>query len=266
MMKYSRFDSGFVFGHDRNVKHLGTHSLASHYHNLFEVYYITDGTCTYFVDGKTYLLKGGDIILVPEGVIHNTEYVNSVHSRMLINCSESFVPHALRQRLTTMTPLFRNKYPAEEIKYIFRKIEREYHGERDLQKLACYTHLLFYTICENENKYIPTKSGIEYMEKALDYLSRNFASGITLGEISRECSVSPEHFSRTFKKETGFTFCEYVNLLRLKKAEAMLKEHPAMSIAEVSSKCGFNDSNYFSTKFKKMYGVSPKKLQMDSQD
>ena len=263
-MKYTEFDTDFLFHHDKNVKHIGTHSLASHYHNLFEIYYITDGSCTYFVDNKTYSLKPGDIILIPEGVIHNTEYVSTVHSRMLINCSPGFVPASVREKLNSMLYLFRNSYIADEIKYIFRKIETEFNSGANAEKLKCYTQLLFYTLTENENKYLPTKSGIEYMEKALEYINKCFTSSMNLNDIAANCSVSPEHFSRTFRRETGFTFCEYVNLLRLRKAESMLKQYGNMPIAKISAECGFNDSNYFSLKFRKMYGVSPKKLQLEN--
>ena len=261
-MKYTGFDIDFHFHHDKNVKHIGTHSLASHYHNLFEIYYITGGSCTYFIDNKTYSLKPGDIILIPEGIIHNTKYSGSAHSRMLINCSWDFVPQSVKEQLKDILYLFRNSYIADEIKYIFAKIEKEYNGKRNPEALKCYTHLLFYTITENENKYLPTRTGIEYMMRSLEYINKNFTSNISLDSISAMCSVSNEHFSRTFKKETGFTFCEYINLLRLRKAESMLKHYPNMPIAEVSAKCGFNDSNYFSLKFRKMYGISPKKLQI----
>lgn len=50
------------------------------------------------------------------------------------------------------------------------------------------------------------------------------------------------------KKETGFGFSEYLNLLRLQYAETLLQQSDKLSISE---QCGFNDSNYFSVKFKK---------------
>ena len=70
-------------------------------------------------------------------------------------------------------------------------------------------------------------------------------------------SVSAEHLSRSFKRETGFGFKEYITLLRLKNAEELLKTRKNMSISEIAFLCGFNDSNYFSDKFKRTYGISP---------
>ena len=46
--------------------------------------------------------------------------------------------------------------------------------------------------------------------------------------------------------------------------EYMLKNEPGRSVNGVAFACGFNDSNYFSYKFKKAYGKSPKKISKKS--
>ena len=84
-------------------------------------------------------------------------------------------------------------------------------------------------------------------------------SDLKLTDVAEEVSISPEHLSRVFKKETGFGFSEYLSLVRLQKAEELLKSEKDLSISEVAYHCGFNDSNYFSEKFKRSYGVSPLK-------
>ena len=84
-------------------------------------------------------------------------------------------------------------------------------------------------------------------------------SEISLPSMAKMRSVSPEHLSRTFRKETGFGFSEYLTLVRLQKAEYMLKNEPGKSVSDVAYACGFNDSNYFSDKFRKAYGISPSK-------
>jgi len=265
-LKYTAFDIDFYFNDGKNIKHLGTHQLASHYHNLFEIYYITDGTCTYFVDDKTYKLKKGDIIIIPGGIIHNTEYVNSVHSRILINCSEKYVPKTVRSKLSEMEYLYRNEYIADEIRQIFKKLSdlNRDGGEFCDDMIVSITHLFFYTIASNPNRYIHTNAKRDYIAKAIEYIKENFSSTLTLDDMAEFSGVSSEHFSRTFKKETGFNFCDYLNMLRLKKAETILTKNIGISIAEISSMCGFNDSNYFSTKFKATYGISPKKFQLEN--
>ena len=82
-------------------------------------------------------------------------------------------------------------------------------------------------------------------------------AGLTQQAVAERCFVSREHLSRIFKKETGFGFNEYLNLYRLKKANAILTKNPKSRVSRVSARCGFNDSNYFSKQYKKIYGVAP---------
>ena len=64
-----------------------------------------------------------------------------------------------------------------------------------------------------------------------------------------------------FKKETGLGFSKYLNSLRLQHAEQLLRSAEGQNVTRVAESCGFEDSNYFSKKFKEVYGVSPKKVQ-----
>ena len=152
----------------------------------------------------------------------------------------------------------------EEFEAIFKKIEHECSIRDSLSEeiLRCYTNTLIYMIARNENLCAPQNEGKHYIEDAVEYIQNNFSSNITLKSIAKKYFVSPEHFSRLFKERTGFNFCEYLNIVRLQKAEAMLKQLNTAHITEVASACGFNDSNYFSLKFKELYGVPPKKFQM----
>ena len=95
---------------------------------------------------------------------------------------------------------------------------------------------------------------------AVKYIQENYTSTIRLADLAKMLSVSEEHLSRLFKKEITFGFSEYVTLIRLQKAEHMLKNEPSRAITEVAYACGFNDSNYFSYKFKKAYGITPSQL------
>ena len=51
----------FYFNHDRNVEYKKEYVLTPHYHNMYEMYFITEGNCTYFIDNKTYQVMAGDM-------------------------------------------------------------------------------------------------------------------------------------------------------------------------------------------------------------
>ena len=180
-----------------------------------------------------------------------------------------FIPLSVLPLLPQMLYLYRNPSIADEVESLFSKIEKEYSESDSLceDSLRALTHLLFLLLARNmktRTPFSPVNAYHDYIERAVDYLQNNFTSEISLTEIAKMFSVTSVHFSRMFKKETGFGLCEYINILRLQRAEMLIKQDKTVSVTEIAAECGFADSNYFSTKFKKMYGVSPKSMMMNT--
>lgn len=235
----------------------------NHFHNFFEIYLIESGECQYFIDNKVYEIVKGDIVLIPEGIIHNTKYKDNNYSRMLINCSYKYIPSAFNLYQKNAY-VYRNNAAWKEIYYIFKKVLEEYKKKEVYSDeiLQNYTEILFFHILRNKNYYINNLSSNPLIEDSIKYIQENYSSDITLKNVAKHFSVSPEHLSREFKKVTSFGFCKYLTLFRLKKAQSILKSSEKTMVADVASRCGFNDSNYFSLKFKEMYGISPKQMQL----
>ena len=232
-----------------------------HYHNSFEIYYLKEGRCNYFIDNRSYDTRVGDIVLIPEGVIHKTNYDETPHTRILINCSSEYIPKSIQALMPSMIYLYRNSEITKDIDIIFQKIGEEYERTDAFREeaLKCLTFELFFLLARNLSKRTEVSAGSLFIEQTVKYIQKNFMTDITLSKMAKMHSVSAEHLSRTFKKETGFGFSEYVTLVRLQKAEYMLKNEPGKSICEVAYACGFNDSNYFSDRFRKAYGIAPSK-------
>lgn len=228
-----------------------------HYHSLYEIYYLEQGVCHYLIEGKLFEMDKGDIVFIPKGMIHKTTY-EDVHSRLLINCSGEYLENI---RLSQAF-VYRNEKYSGEIYKVMKNIEKEYlHDDKFSESLIKgYMQQLLSIVYRTENKYKNTRMQNKYVQKALDILEEDFTTEITLSLFADKFGISAEHFSRIFKKETGLGFNEYLSLLRLKKAETLLKKNEALSVSEVAFSCGFNDSNYFCEKFKKVYGTSPLKF------
>lgn len=227
-----------------------------HFHSFYEIYFLQKGLCSYLIEGKLYEVHSGDVVFIPKNAIHKTSYEDE-YSRLLINCSGEYLGEA-----RFIEPfVFRNPQKADDICEIFKNIEHEYlEGDSFSNTLIFgYMQQLFALVHRNKNYYRNTHLQNPYAQKALKRLAEDYTGDITLQSLSHEFGISPEHLSRLFKKETGLGFSEYLSLLRLKKAEGTLKRNSEMSIAEIAFSCGFNDSNYFCEKFKKVYGVSPLK-------
>ncbi len=264
-MKYVKFSDNEPFYFERH-NYAGEPDdivFPEHYHNFFEIYYIENGDCDYFIDNKSYKLIPGDLVLIPEGIIHNTLYIKNKPSRILINCTRKYIPSSVLSLFSKRKYLYRNPEIKDTLHKLLNTIGEEYKSSDEYSDdvIRCHMELFFFLMARNKNHYTDSLSQSSFIEKALTFILKNLSSDISLSEIAKRFSVSPEHFSRRFKKEIGMNFNEYVSKLRLTKAESLLKQEKRIPIAEIAAECGFSDSNYFSVKFKKRYGVSPKTMQ-----
>ena len=94
------------------------------------------------------------------------------------------------------------------------------------------------------------------IEKAMEYMNKNFDKAITLGEVAQLVNMSEVSFSRFFKQRTGNTFINSLNEIRLGRASRMLIE-TTHSIAEIAYNCGFNNLSNFNRIFKKKKHETP---------
>ena len=244
------------------------HESTHHYHHAFEIYYMKSGECNYFIGNRSYKVMPGDVILIPSSVIHRTNYGGVSHSRLVINCSNEYIPASVLERINTVGHLYRNSKVLRQLDEIFAKIEKEYENADVLSSdvLKCYTAELFFLILRNENEHESENEESSLVTQTLKYIQHNYMNEVKLSSVAKMSSVSAEHLSRVFKKETGFGFNEYLTILRLQKAEFMLRNEPGRAVCEVAYACGFNDGNYFSYKFKEAYGVSPTKIKGQKYD
>jgi AraC family transcriptional regulator len=94
------------------------------------------------------------------------------------------------------------------------------------------------------------------VEQAKEYIHHHFTDDISLQEISTYSCVSPFHFSRIFKKITGFSPIQYLQSIRLKHSEMLLR-NTSLPVTDIALSSGFTTGEYFATVFKQKYKTSP---------
>ncbi len=93
-------------------------------------------------------------------------------------------------------------------------------------------------------------------------LARNFIDkhywnpDLCLEDAATELQISPGYLSRLMKRETGFSFVEYLNRIRVRKATILMSD-PSAKAFEVAERVGYRSQHYFSRAFKKVTGTSP---------
>lgn len=94
------------------------------------------------------------------------------------------------------------------------------------------------------------------VRRLFDYVESNLDQTISLDDLAQVAELSPFHFSRVFKRETGLSPYKYVRDRRLERSRDLLAMTD-MGIAELSLACGFSNQSHFTAAFSRAMGISP---------
>ncbi|MDX7951843.1 AraC family transcriptional regulator [Lichenihabitans sp. Uapishka_5] len=92
--------------------------------------------------------------------------------------------------------------------------------------------------------------------RAKELLRERFAGDMSIAEVARECGLSPNHFTRAFRRSTGVQPHRWLSKLRIEEAQRLLRDADS-SLADIALACGFGDQSYFTRVFTRMTGMSP---------
>ncbi|NSL86941.1 helix-turn-helix transcriptional regulator [Chitinophaga solisilvae] len=89
-----------------------------------------------------------------------------------------------------------------------------------------------------------------------EYIRQHFSSPLTVPQLSRDAGMSVSTFERAFKRVFGESPLNYIVECRLQEG-AQLLAGTTIPVKEISNNVGFSNPNYFTTSFKKRFGITP---------
>ena len=95
------------------------------------------------------------------------------------------------------------------------------------------------------------------VEDAITYMMHHYNQELTTRDMAEILHLNSNYFCDLFKKETGFTFLEYLTKIRITAAREILRKRVNVKTYEVASMVGYSDSRYFSRLFKNTTGMTP---------
>jgi AraC family transcriptional regulator len=207
--------------------------------------------------------NNANICAFSPGVPHEEVMENQFKSYFAICIDKDFYENQIKPYKNIENIVFEGDYfPANEtILHALKRFMIEYEEtlpgkEKILDALAIeITHLLIrhcYKIpCVETN--ITQKIEINQL---ISFLNENFANKINVEDMAKQIHLSPSHFSRIFKKETGLSPTDFLINLRVQKAKHSLL-NKGTNITETALDCGFSSSAYFTVCFKERTGLTP---------
>jgi Response regulator containing CheY-like receiver domain and AraC-type DNA-binding domain len=99
--------------------------------------------------------------------------------------------------------------------------------------------------------------------EAVQFIHAHYPAEIDLQQVADYTKLSPNYLSSLLKKETGLSFIEYLNQVRIENAKKLLL-NTSMKSYEIAEKVGFASDSYFSRAFKKMTNMGPYEFRRSS--
>ena len=206
------------------------------------------------------------MVFVPRGNYHITDYGDCQQiERSLLYFDDSLFDADTRPILDELMSCRLISIPINRIEGLEQLLgglersmsERSALGDA-LRKIHALSVLSF--ICRHRREFVPVLSEADMIvHRVSEYVRSHYGDELSLGALGRIFSVSEGHLSRRFKEVSGVGLNEYITFVRIINAERLLRAG-VRSITDVAQQCGFNDSNYFSTVFKKIKGITPLKF------
>jgi len=243
-----------------------------HDHDFTEITYILSGKGQYYVEGTTYNVKAGDLIICNAGVHHHN--IVTDEKEPTVEFFVGFTDYHLKDLPPNTMDIKNNCYLVHtdtELRQSLSKLCYAMLAENETNQVGKYFMLKSYLIqfllliIRQNSEPQPKQEGYNFdthyksyvVNQIVTYLDAHYNEKISLDRIAQNMYLSPVYISKIFKEETGESPINYLIKIRLEKAKDMLTAQNPDSIKKIANDVGYDDAYHFSKLFKKYYGISP---------
>ncbi len=249
-----------------------------HSHSFDELTIVLSGTSLHEVESERYPLVPGDVFVIKGNQNHGL-VKSSILDLALINYKHDFfetIKNEFKdipgfQALFVYEPQFRkvNKFKAKlhlnhrqlsSIKKLLDLMKELKTDKLPGYKIAGESifRLLVVKLCNYYNETDATLSeDLMTVGSVIDFMGNFYANPITLKILAEHAGLPVHTFRRAFKKMTGCTPIDYLIRLRIEKSVEMMEKNSKVRVIDIAMSNGFENSSYFTLKFKEIMGVTP---------
>ncbi|MGG3450589.1 helix-turn-helix domain-containing protein [Domibacillus aminovorans] len=224
---------------------------------------ILSGTAEVQCGNQVFNLENNSVLLIKpqEKVkIRHTEGTELIYdlfffsSYKLTGVTEEELSYQRSADLFPQSGLFYHPASAE-VKNLAAQLIKIFAKEADNSKAIYLLNELIAKI-EVEFNLFQQRTFNSSFHSVLQYIHSHSHQALSRDSVAKYFGYHPNYFSERFKKETDWSFSDYLAHIRMDKAKFFLLEH-SLTIGEVARKVGYQDGLYLSRKFRKMTGMSP---------
>ncbi|MGI8386859.1 GH39 family glycosyl hydrolase [Robertmurraya sp. P23] len=246
---------------------LNNKSSLEHAHSDIELIYLMKGKLNLKVDRESYQMNKLDLIIINSNQFHSFESEDDTLF-VVIHFDSNELSNLLSKKTlqfncNTVKYGHKNKeliIAIDELLTVYIKPNQFSHVhllEKTLKVISLLTdnHLISNNDSEN-NRQAANKDQDDRLYEIMNYIQNNFRESITLEELASLHYLSIPYLSKFFKKQTGKTFLQHLNEVRLKHAVNDLI-NTKKTITRVALDNGFPTLSSFNRVFREYYELKP---------
>ena len=237
----------------------GDFETVPHFHGAVEFHFVEEGEQEIVVDGQRKIMRRGDACFCDGFSVHQLGPLKEGSAFCLLFSAEFFAPSF---------SFFNNKKPPTFFRFenfaLLRFLyelceEKRGTGQARYATFGGAVQLLLGEIAETTpfvSQMAERKNSL--VCSVLQYAERNFDKDLSLTAVAKKFGYSHEHLSRILHKYLPERWGAYVNRLRVRRVEALIKNDPQLPILTAAFSCGFESPNTFYRAYKKEFGFPPR--------
>ena len=250
-----------------------------HFHQFYEMYIFLDDKAGHLIDGVWFDMRCCDIVALRPSLLHKTFYPEGQPSkRLIIQFSIPPMISAFENCMKSVYSIFEGDCPIYRFedpykKAVLEKLNDIYYlsqNPNELTDLAIHNKFIEFLsliyLYRDKNVYSNRSDFDNITNKVYSitaYIHSHFTEDISLESVSREFFISSYYLSHQFKRITGFTLTDYVQLTRVRNAQTLLLSTDK-PITDIAFLCGFSSFSQFNRAFNKFLHLSPSAFRKDA--
>jgi len=244
--------------HLDTLKKDGYGKSVANWHENIELLLCTKGHGHTIINTNPIETSVGTITIINSGMVHSTIAESDVLEYYCLIIDTDFLKNLGLDVENTSLEEFIKDYTLNEY---FMAIVSEYYEKKDFYEASIKGHITSMVSYLFRHYSLKKKQKIadDVIKESIKYIGEHFKEDVLVSDIADHVGFSRFYFSRKFAKALGCSVKEYVQKIRCKEAERLLRTK-RYTVSEVSAECGFSDVSYFTKTFKKVLGYLPSKV------
>lgn len=245
-------------------------SFPINWHADFELFYVVTGKGKLILDSKVLTVSKGEVYVINPYKLHRMysdgelfEYYYFIVPQQLFKISHINMEGVFLKTNVTdgeSVRLFEN-YISEITKKDNTSVLR---GVGAVCQLLAYL-IDNYSVTEDEESRDSASDGARAKKSSevMAYINTHYKEKLSASIISAALGYNRSYLTREFKKHTGLTITDYINMVRCVAAHDLLITS-RLPVSVIAAECGYNDLSHFNNTYKRFFGTTPAKVTASS--